>query len=597
MSLQPHPGSPAHQTSRPASHTHDDHREFQPHVVQHESHPEEEEQFDVGDHSMLMEVDDPDVALVQLRQLREQHEARLRRVEDAYVHATGHLPVRYRSPDRALDESGAFVHPNMEDEDIAAVLGDLDEGPQLDVPRIASLLNARSESTVVSTAQSNEFLSQRLRQKSKKPKKISPKAAGSQPNVTSNEVSNDQEACAVQAERDASAVEPEEDGSVSARSSVSFTLADPFSFDKNSTKTRSLKESISKRRFMEEIEKRKKEEEDMLRKKFHANPVPSHIFQARFKEIQDKYAAHQNEWRRREHERQQRTLEELKKEREEQAKKEAREAREQALKNAFKANPMPAWITQSSWEQQVLEEQKRKERIADAARQLLAEVALPPRMQEFEEKMKEKAQKQKEKKPDEHRVVVRSVPDFSKLHATLPRTQVESTEHYIEFRKRTIEKKRKPKKSEAVGSVAEKPLNYQPKSTKTVQLRAEQLVHLKEEEEKRRLEKEKEEEERKVRNDMMRSLVAPLVRTSKESEEDERRRRRTAFLQALHSTEDQYKSSVDEMYQRVAKRPFLFEQVSQNAARIRAEEIALKTLEEAGLDLDDEQLKVVDTAH
>jgi hypothetical protein len=130
-----------------------------------------------------------------------------------------------------------------------------------------------------------------------------------------------------------------------------------------------------------------------------------------------------------------------------------------------------------------------------------------------------------------------------------------------------------------------------------VQLRAEQLVHLKEEEEKRRLEKEKEEEECKVRNDMMRSLVAPLVRTSKESEEDERRRRRTAFLQALHSTEDQYKSSVDEMYQRVAKRPFLFEQVSQNAARIRAEEIALKTLEEAGLDLDDEQLKVVDTAH
>ncbi|KAF0852758.1 mitochondrial UPF0564 domain-containing protein [Andalucia godoyi] len=595
-------------------------------VYGYEREPENEYESQAVPHPVNVAGMDVDSALATLEKLRHQHMERLRMVESAYLGVPGAASSLHFHDLASI----AFQHPTQEEEDIADAF-------ETSVTMEETQRNEETQDAGVVTESTKNRKTYSRAGKSANAKHGGGKGEMPEKGRSSHlykKTTDDHDGggseCA-QDEADGGDGDMEEEEQPYKTRKIKFTMTKPFppkntrtaeendevgawggdsartsevsdgaaedtdancekTVTKKSSSSSSSKIPASKRSYYEYIQGKKQEEEAIKNFKFRANPVPSHVINSSAKDDLEKYNTLLRESREREKQRRRAIITQRERDRQERARREAEEKRREFARNAFKAHPVPDAIRQSSWEDTVLQEQERRERIAAKARELLSEVALPPRMAAYEETLKQKKEEREKKYVEELRAnlhhVSRSLPDFTKLHAQLPETQKESTESYVKFRQSALERKARPKRMERIGEVPATALGYSPKGTKTVELRKVMLVKKEEEERLAREKAEAEERKRQERKEMMRSLVAPLVKMDSSREDEERAARRKAFLEAMQQQQEGYQKEVESMYERVSKKPFLFEQVSMDAARTRAEDTVLRTLAKAGVEME-----------
>lgn len=392
----------------------------------------------------------------------------------------------------------------------------------------------------------------------------------------------------------------------SVSSSGSFTIPEPFSFaDFKHEGSQTVRNSISKRRFEEYLRELKERDDKELSFQFKANPVPKSTMQKVFSEYVARLEAKQKEWKARSKLRdaERRKAEKEKKDR---ALYEA-EMRQRAAYRAvqFHAHPVPessrgALPASTAHEpspsrlglldEMALGDENRRKRIQHSAEAKLQESSLPPRMALAKETYGKKTEALRQKMETEDRkrreFHAHDVPDFSDRHATLPATQQESTETYIKTRRELLAKLAKPKRTESIGNVPETPLEHMPKSTKTTWLRREALLREKQLKEDAAELRRREEDAMMRKSREMTHVVASMLRRDTSQQEAELKERRTQFHQQVKQQEGAYQKLVQGMYARVRERPMLFQQVSRDAAKMRAEDKFLRVLAEHNLPLD-----------
>jgi len=379
------------------------------------------------------------------------------------------------------------------------------------------------------------------------------------------------------------------------KSDINFTIPEPFNFLKNNYHEKKLS------KMKEILENRQKNEDDVFKHTFHANPLNRRMFNkaGSLKNITEK-------------------------------EKEKRERRIELKNNEIKANMRPfsfydkdfeSFVTRKNqecippkfvpfkanpikWRSQVKmydgmieNELSRKERTKRNAEDLLAKAALPPRM-EMHEKQK-KLQIEEEKRVEEEKIrqdkekrlfKAKNAPNFEKLHekfisilekkkrAAIPTVPKPFTFHepkrkaelndFLDYENNPKAKNPKKNKSiEKIRKVMKKKPQFEPATTKSLNLlmetRRKELEMRKKREEDIIKEDEQRIKKQKDFNARVNGSVVMIEHKKKWKElEDKKKEAKDTFAQQEKEKVKDYKQKMQEMNQRVSNRPLMMEEVS-----------------------------------
>ena len=379
------------------------------------------------------------------------------------------------------------------------------------------------------------------------------------------------------------------------KSDINFTIPEPFNFLKNNYHEKKLS------KMKEILENRQKNEDDVFKHTFHANPLNRRMFNkaGSLKNITEK-------------------------------EKEKRERRIELKNNEIKANMRPfsfydkdfeSFVTRKNqecippkfipfkanpikWRSQVKmydgmveNEFSRKERNKRRAEEQLAKAALPPRM-EMHEKQK-KLQIEEEKRVEEEKIrqdkekrlfKAKNAPNFEKLHekfisilekkkrAAIPTVPKPFTFHepkrkaelcdYLDYENNPKAKNPKKNKSiEKIRKTMKKKPQFEPATTKSLNLlmetRRKELEMRKKREEDIIKEDEQRIKKQKDFNARVNGSVVMIEHKKKWKElEDKKKEAKDTFAQQEKEKVKDYKQKMQEMNQRVSNRPLMMEEVS-----------------------------------
>ena len=379
------------------------------------------------------------------------------------------------------------------------------------------------------------------------------------------------------------------------KSDINFTVPEPFDFLKKNYHEKKLS------KMQEILEQRQKNEDDIFKHVFHANPLNRRMF--------NKSGSLKN------------IIEREKEKRERRIKLKNNEIKANMRpfsfydkdfesfvirKNQecippkfipFKANPIK-WSSQVKMYDGIIENDfSRKERNKKRAEELLAKAALPPRL-EMHEKQK-KLQIEEEKKAEEERnrqdkekrlFKAKNPPNFEKLHeqfinnlekkkkAAIPTVPKPFTFHepkrkaelcdYLDYENNPKAKNPKKNKSiEKIRKVMNKKPQFEPATTKSLNLlmetRRKELEMRKKREEDIIKEDEQRIKKQKDFNDRVNGSVVMIEHRRKWKElEDKKQEAKDTFAQQEKDKVKDYKQKMQEMKQRVNNRPLMMEEVS-----------------------------------
>ncbi|XP_076442070.1 protein FAM161B-like [Babylonia areolata] len=403
-----------------------------------------------------------------------------------------------------------------------------------------------------------------------------------------------------------------------------ITIPKPFVMTMRESTKEKKKTKAQQELEEQRLEKQRLEEEE-CQKKFKAQPAPAHIYLPLYDEIQEK-----NEARRRfvkQHckellKSQEKPFNFVKREGE---KKQQRvrsatvaeriaQSVQKAKKEKFVARPIPKSVYSSTPRDRLQEDEEyRKIRIKMRARELLREASLPPNMEAHqklkEQKEQEKLQKTKQKARSKRRPKsAHQVPDYDYMYRefqkelarrkqTKEATMVEpfsfetgrihsSREQVL----RDMERDDKLMKDTARGTphlslgVLSSSMDSIPlRSSTSAELRTGYFRTLRERERRRQEEEQEEERRRRVREAKLRRYIMERGGETprlEDSLKERLRRHREAEIARL----EQYEKDLEEMRNRIEKRPLLFEKETQISAGKAAEKKFQTTLKTAGID-------------
>ncbi|XP_045167676.2 protein FAM161B-like [Mercenaria mercenaria] len=412
-----------------------------------------------------------------------------------------------------------------------------------------------------------------------------------------------------------------------------LTVPKPFTMtlrdeSKEKKKSKNLKE-FEEQKYQKEIE-----EEEELKKKFKARPVPAHVYLPLFDEIQEK-----GEEKRR-HIRQQ-SAELLKSQekpfsflkREEDRKQHQRMERDcndlgytdtktKTKPESFKANPVPKHIFDSTVDDKIMEEEEyRKIRIKMRAEELLRSSSLPPNMNTREQmkEQKEREQRMKNKRKGKGTKsatrlrINHEVPNYDALYRQFQqelqrrkgmrestvsqpfRLETERTgKSTVERIKKEIEKEEEtmrenrwpyklPRTKVKLGHMSSSLDALPAKSTRSADARTSKTRSHIQKLSERELQEIEEDRRRRVKEMRLRRAIQEKTMTHdtpRETLEERKKKNREADRARM----EEYEREMQEMKNRINRRPLLFEQESQVNAKKKAEKKFNATLRSVGLD-------------
>ena len=379
------------------------------------------------------------------------------------------------------------------------------------------------------------------------------------------------------------------------KSDINFTIPEPFNFLKNNYHEKKLS------KMKEILENRQKNEDDVFKHTFHANPLNRRMFNkaGNLKNITEK-------------------------------EKEKRERRIELKNNEIKANMRPfsfydkdfeSFVTRKNqecippkfipfkanpikWRSQVKmydgmveNEFSRKERNKRRAEEQLAKAALPPRMEMHEKQKKlqieeeKRVEEEKNRQDKEKRLFkAKKAPNFEKLHekfisilekkkrAAIPTVPKPFTFHepkrkaelcdYLDYENNPKAKNPKKNKSiEKIRKTMKKKPQFEPATTKSLNLlmetRRKELEMRKKREEDIIKEDEQRIKKQKDFNARVNGSVVMIEHKKKWKElEDKKKEAKDTFAQQEKEKVKDYKQKMQEMNQRVSNRPLMMEEVS-----------------------------------
>ncbi|XP_069118538.1 protein FAM161A-like [Argopecten irradians] len=379
----------------------------------------------------------------------------------------------------------------------------------------------------------------------------------------------------------------------------------------------------------EKLQQKYKEEEMECQKKFKASPVPAHIYLPMYDEIAEK-----NEARRRYI---QEYSKELLKSQEKPfnfVKREADKKKHRRVKSAplsddgvrksssFKAKPVPTYVIDDSVNDKIMEEEEyRKIRIKMRSEELLKAASLPPNMEarkQYEQHKKRDKQVKNKRKSQFQPKVNHDVPDYDELYrhfqkelarrkkqreATVVKPFQLNTLHLKSTQEKIIKdiqreeenskENRWPYKKPRVtprslGTLSTSLDSIPAKTTASTDLRnshTRKKLHDMTQKEREQLEADR---KRRIRDMKMRSQIRSNTRDAdnNQSLEDTYRQKVRTFKNDDRTRKEEYQKSLEEMQERVNKRPLLFQQESQVNAKASAEKKFAATLRNHGIDED-----------
>ncbi|OWF45708.1 protein FAM161A-like [Mizuhopecten yessoensis] len=381
--------------------------------------------------------------------------------------------------------------------------------------------------------------------------------------------------------------------------------------------------------FEEKLQQKYKEEEMECQKKFKAAPVPAHVYLPMYDEIAEKNEARRRYIRD--------YSKELLKSQEKPfnfTKREADKKKHRRVKSApisddgvrksstFKAQPVPVSVLDDSVNDKIMEEEEyRKIRIKMRSEELLNAASLPPNMEarkQYDQNKKRDKQVKNKRKARFQPKVNHDVPDYDELYrhfqkelarrkrereSTVVRPFQLNTMHLQSTRDRIVKdierdeenmkENRWPYKNPRVtprslGTLSTSLDSIPAKTTASADLRNRHTR--KKLQDMTKQEREHLETDRKKRIQEMR-LRSQIISKTRDGEngrtlEDTYRQKLRTFRNDDRDRKDEYQKSLQEMQERVNKRPLLFQQESQVNAKATAEKKFATTLKNHGIDED-----------
>ncbi|KAL4238734.1 hypothetical protein ACF0H5_003441 [Mactra antiquata] len=412
-----------------------------------------------------------------------------------------------------------------------------------------------------------------------------------------------------------------------------LTVPEPFSMTMREEK-KERKKSKNMEEFEEMMYKKQLEEEEELKKQFKARPVPAHVYLPLYDEIQEKSEERRRSVR-------QSCAEMLKSQekpfsflkREEDRKKhqmmdrecnQKSEVKVNASPETFKAKPVPKKIFDPSVDDKLMEEEEyRKIRIKMRSEELLRAAALPPNMQAREQMKEQKEREQKLKSKRKSRStksasrprINHDVPNYDALYrqfqkelqkrkgmrestVTEPfrletqrtsKTAQERMRKEIEREEELLKENRWPYKlprskvklGQMYSSLDSLPI----KSTRSADARTTKTRSQLKDLSAREIREIEEERHRRVKEMKLRREIQERTKsfeTPRENPAEKKRKHR----EATRARMEEYEKELQEMKERVNRRPLLIEQESQINAKNKAEKKFNATLRSVGLDED-----------
>lgn len=291
-------------------------------------------------------------------------------------------------------------------------------------------------------------------------------------------------------------------------------------------------------------------------------------------------------------------------------------------KETFKAKPVPEYIFDRSVDDKLMEEEEyRKIRMKMRSEELLRSASLPPNMEArqktLEQKKKEQKLKSKRKSQKSHSRprISHNVPNYDALyrqfqdelqrrkcerestvaqpfrletHRVLSSRQKEKIKRDIEKESEGLKENRWPYKTRtkprSLGYLSMSLDSLPSKSTRSADVRASQNRNKLTEMTQRELREIESEKKRRVREMKLRRYLQE--RLPQETPRDSPIEKKKKYRDAERARMEEYERELEEMKDRVQRRPLLFEQESQTNAKKSAEKKFNATLRSVGLDED-----------
>lgn len=414
-----------------------------------------------------------------------------------------------------------------------------------------------------------------------------------------------------------------------------LTIPKPFSLTLREEK-KAKKKSKSMIEFEQKLLQKHLEEEEECKKKFKARPVPAHVYLPLFDEIQDR----SEEKRRQIKQMSAEVLKSLEKPFNFTKRDEDKKLHDHRLNRncnqdentqdsqkktfvSFKAKPVPKYVFDTSINDKILEEEEyRKIRMKMRAEELLRSASLPPSMN-AREQMKEqiaREERMRSKRKSKRSIATRpkinhDIPNHDALYKQFQQelqrrkslkmaTVAEPFRLETERTSKSLQAKMKKEIEKEEGSVKEnrwpykmhrtkvklghvsKSLDSLPsKSTRSADVKRHKTRNYLQQLTEHELREIEEDRRRRVKELRLRREILEKTKSHQTPIEDPEEKKKK-FREAEHARMQEYEQELQEMKERVNKRPLLFEQESQVNAKKKAEKKFNATLKSVGLDED-----------